>query len=87
MAQTGDLLSGAVEVYPPPDPNNPDDPVTPQEFSFTETPFNLDVTFAAGETSKRIALLTEDDFRVEDDGTVTLSVPPKADQYKYIPGQ
>ena len=86
VAQTGDLLSGDVEVYPPPDPNNPDEPVTPQELTFTETPFNLNVTFAAGETRKRIAILTEDDYRVEDDGTVTLSVPPKADQYKYIPG-
>ena len=86
VAQTGDLLSGDVEVYPPPDPNNPDEPVTPQELTFTETPFNLNVTFAAGETSKRIAVLTEDDYRVEDDGTVTLSVPAKPDQYKYIPG-
>ena len=86
VAQTGDFLSGAVEVYPPPDPNNPDDPVTPQEFAFTETPFNLNVTFAAGETSKRIAVPTQDDSRDEDDGTVTLSVPARPDQYKYIPG-
>ena len=86
LAQTGDFLSGAVEVYPPADPNNPGEPVTPQEFTFTETPFNLNVTFAAGETSKRIAVLTENDYRVEDDGTVTLSVPAQPDQYKYIPG-
>ena len=86
VAQTGDFLSGALEVYPPPDPNNPDEPVTPQAVAFTQTPFNLNVTFAAGETSKRIALLTEDDFSVEDDGTVTLSVPARPDQYKYIPG-
>ena len=86
VGQTGDLLSGTVEVYPPADPNNPDEPVTPQEFTFTETPFNLDVTFAAGETSKRIAVPTEDDFRVEDDGTITLSVPAQPSQYKYIPG-
>ena len=84
--QTGDLLSGSMEVYPPADPNNPGQPVTPQTSTFTETPFNLNVTFAAGETSKRISVLTEDDYRVEDDGTVTLSVPAKADQYKYIPG-
>ena len=38
LDQTGDFLSGAVEVYPPPDPNNPDEPVTPQEVTFTETP-------------------------------------------------
>ena len=80
VAQTGDFLSGAIEVYPPPDPNNTNEPVTPQLFTFTETPYNLDVTFAAGETSKRIAVLTEDD------GTVTLSVLPRTDQYKYIPG-
>ena len=80
LAQTGDLLSGAVKVYPPADPNNPDEPLTPQEFTFTETPFTLNVTFAAGETSKRIAVLTEDDYRDEDDGTVTLSVPAKTDQ-------
>ena len=86
LAQTGDLLSGAVQVYPPADPNNPDEPGTPQEFTFTETPFNLNVTFAAGETSKRIAVPTEDDSRDEDDGTVTLSVPARPDQYKYIPG-
>ena len=86
LAQTGDFLSGSVEVYPPADPNNPDEPVTPQEFTFTETPFNLNVTFAAGETSKRIAVPTEDDSRDEDDGTVTLSVPARPDQYKYIPG-
>ena len=86
LAQTGDFLSGAVEVYPPPDPNNPGEPVTPQTFTFTETPFNLNVTFAAGETSKRIAVPTEDDSRDEDDGTVTLSVPARPDQYKYIPG-
>ena len=86
LDQTGDFLSGAVEVYPPPDPNMPENPVTPTEVEFTETPFNLNVTFAAGETSKRIALPTEDDYRDEDDGTVTLSVPAKADQYKYIPG-
>ena len=86
LDQTGDLLSGTVEVHPPADPNNPDEPVTPQEFAFTETPFNLNVTFAAGETSKRIAVLTEDDSRDEDDGTVTLSVPARPDQYKYIPG-
>ena len=86
LAQTGDFLSGAVQVYPPADPNNPDEPVTPQKFTFTETPFNLNVTFAAGETSKRIAVPTEDDSRDEDDGTVTLSVPARPDQYKYIPG-
>ena len=86
LDQTGDFLSGAVEVYPPPDPNMPENPVTPTEVEFTETPFTLNVTFAAGETSKRIALPTEDDYRDEDDGTVTLSVPAKADQYKYIPG-
>ena len=86
VAQTGDLLSGAVEVYPPPDPNNPGEPVAPQELTFTETPFNLSVTFAAGETRKRIAIPTEDDYGVEDDGTVTLSVPARPDQYKYIPG-
>ena len=86
VAQTGDLLSGAVEVYPPADPNMPENPVTPTEVEFTETPFTLNVTFAAGETSKRIAVLTEDDYRDEDDGTVTLSVPAKTDQYKYIPG-
>ena len=86
LAQTGDLLSGAVEVYPPPDPNNPGEPVVPEEFTFTETPFTLNVTFAAGETSKRIAVPTEDDYRDEDDGTVTLSVPARPDQYKYIPG-
>ena len=86
VAQTGDLLSGTVEVYPPPDPNMPENPVTPTEVEFTETPFTLNVTFAAGETSKRISALTEDDTKDEDDGTVTLSVPAKADQYKYIPG-
>ena len=61
LSQTGDFLSGTVEVYPPADPNNPGEPVTPQEITFTETPFNLNVTFAAGETSKRISVLTEDD--------------------------
>ena len=86
LDQTGDLLSGAVEVYPPADPNNPGEPVVPEEFTFTETPFNLNVTFAAGETSKRIAVPTEDDYRDEEDGTVTLSVPARPDQYKYIPG-
>ena len=64
----------------------PENPVTPTEVEFTETHFTLNITFAAGETSKRIALPTEDDYRDEDDGTVTLSVPAKADQYKYIPG-
>ena len=29
---------------------------------------------------------TENDYRDEDDGTVTLSVPARTDQYKYIPG-
>ena len=86
LDQTGDLLSGSVEVYPPADPNNPGEPVVPQEVAFTETPYTLNVTFAAGETRKRIAVLTEDDYRVENDGTVTLSVPARTDQYKYIPG-
>ena len=86
LDQTGDLLSGAVEVYPPADPNNPGEPVVPEEFTFTETPFTLNVTFAAGETRKRIAVPTEDDYRDEEDGTVTLSVPARTDQYKYIPG-
>ena len=86
LDQTGDFLSGTVEVYPPPDPNNPSDPVTPTEVEFTATPATLNVTFAAGELSKRIAVLTEDDSSDEDDGTVTLSVPAKADEYKYIPG-
>ena len=86
VAQTGDLLSGAVEVYPPPDPDNPGEPGAPQELTFTETPFDLTVHFAAGEVRKRIAVLTEDDYRVEDDGTVTLSVPARPGQYKYIPG-
>ena len=86
LDQTGDFLSGSVEVYPPSDPNNPGEPVVPEEFTFTETPYDLDVTFAAGETSKRIFVLTEDDYRVENDGTVTLSVPAKPEQYKYIPG-
>ena len=31
LEQTGDFLSGAVEVYPPPDPNMPENPVTPTE--------------------------------------------------------
>ena len=86
LDQTGDFLSGTVEVYPPPDPNMPENPVTPTEVEFTETPLALNVTFAAGETSKRIAVPTEDDYRDEDDGTITLSVPAKTDQYKYIPG-
>ena len=86
LDQTGDLLSGTVEVYPPPDPANSNAPVTPQEVSFTETPFALNVTFEAGETSKRITVPTVDDRWVEEDGTATLSVPIKADQYKYIPG-
>ena len=86
LDQTGDFLSGTVEVYPPPDPNMPGNPVTRTEVTFTETPYNLNVTFAAGETSKRVSVLTEDDNKDEDDGTVTLSVPAKADQYKYIPG-
>ena len=86
LDQTGDFLSGTVEVFPPPDPNMPENPVTPTEVEFTETPLALNVTFAAGETSKRIAVPTEDDYRDEDDGTVTLSVPAKPDQYKYIPG-
>ena len=86
LDQTGNFLSGSVEVYPPPDPNMPENPVTPTEVEFTETPFTLNVTFAAGETRKRIAVLTEDDYRVENDGTVTLSVPARPDQYKYIPG-
>ena len=86
LDQTGDLLSGSVEVYPPADPNNPNEPVVPEEVAFTETPYTLNVTFAAGETRKRIAVLTEDDYRVENDGTVTLSVPARTDQYKYIPG-
>ena len=85
LDQTGDLLSGTVEVYPPPDPTDPNTPVTPQEVAFTETPFTLNVTFAAGETSKRIAVPTMDDRRVEEDGTAILSVPVNADQYKYIP--
>ena len=85
LDQTGDLLSGTVEVYPPPDPDNPDAPVTPQEVTFSQTPFTLNVTFAVGETSKRIIVSTEDDRWVEEDGTATLSVPVKADQYKYIP--
>ena len=86
LDQTGDFLSGAVQVYPPADPNNPGEPVVPEEFTFTETPFTLNVTFAVGETSKRIAVPTEDDYRDEEDGTVTLSVPARPDQYKYIPG-
>ena len=86
LDQTGDFLSGTVEVYPPPDPNMPEDPVTPTEVAFTDTPLTLNVTFAAGETSKRISVLTEEDFKDEDDGTITLSVPAKAGQYKYIPG-
>ena len=86
LDQTGDFLSGTVEVYPPPDPDMPENPVTPTEVEFAGTPFTLNVTFAAGETSKRISVLTEDDTKDEDDGTVTLSVPAKADQYKYIPG-
>ena len=86
LDKTGNFLSGSVEVYPPPDPNMPENPVTPTEVEFTETPFTLNVTFAAGETRKRIAVLTEDDYRVENDGTVTLSVPARPDQYKYIPG-
>ena len=86
LDQTGDFLSGAVEVYTTPDPNVPGNPVTPAQVEFTDTPFTLDVTFAAGETSKRIVLPTEEDFKDEDNGTITLSVPAKADQYKYIPG-
>ena len=86
LDQTGDFLSGTVEVYSPPDPNMPENPVTPTEVTFTENPFTLNVAFATGETSKRISVLTTDDSKDEDDGTVTLSVPAKADQYKYIPG-
>ena len=59
LDQTGDFLSGTVEVYPPPDPNMPENPVTPTEVEFTETPFTLNVTFAAGETSKTISFPTQ----------------------------
>ena len=86
LTQMGDFLVGAVQVYPPPDPDDPDAAVTPREVVFTETPFTLDVTLAAGEASKRIVVLTEDDYRDEEDGAVLLSVPAKTGQYKYIPG-
>ena len=86
LSETGDFLSGTIEVFPPPDPANPGDPATPQEVTFSGAPFTLNVTFAAGETRKRIAVLTEDDGRDEANGTVTLSIPAKTDQYKYIPG-
>ena len=86
LDQTGSFLSGTVDVYPPPDPNMPDEPVTPTSVTVAETPFTLNVTFADGETSKRISAPTEDDSQDEDDGTITLSVPAKAGQYKYIPG-
>ena len=83
LDQTGDMLSGTVEVYPA--PADPNAPATPREVTFTQTPFTLNVTFAAGETSKRIAVPTEDDRWVEEDGTITLSVPSNTTQYKYIP--
>ena len=86
LDQTGDFLSGTVEVFPPPDPANPGDPATPQEVAFSGTPFTLNVTFAAGETSKRIAVLTEDDRWVEEDGTVTVSVPAQRRTVQVHPG-
>ena len=85
LNQIGDMLAGTVKVYPPPDQADPNAPVTPEEVTFAGTPFALSVTFAVGETSKRIAVPTEDDRWVEDDGAVTLSVPANTAQYKYIP--
>ena len=54
--------------------------------SFSSTPFTFEINFAAGETSKRIVVQTDDDSADESDGSVTLSVVSVADQYKYLLG-
>ena len=76
---SGDFASGTVEIARASDPDNP------LEAAFEETPATVGVTFEAGELSKRIRVLTDDDLLDEPDGSVTVRVVDDS-QYKYVPG-
>ena len=80
LSQTGDYLSGAVEVY------GASSATTTLQFALDNATTTLEVTFEPGETSKTISILTVDDNRNESDGTVTLRVTDNPAQYRYIPG-
>ena len=77
---SGDFASGTVEIARASDPDNP------LEATFQETPAAIEVTFEAGELSKRIKALTDDDRLDEPDGSITVRVVDDSGQYKYVPG-
>ena len=87
LDQTGDFLSGTVEVYPPPDPNMPENPVTPTEVEFTETPFSPECHLRGRRDQQ--AHCRPDRGRLQGRGRRhghTVGSRPGPDQYKYIPG-
>ena len=80
LSQTGDFLSGTVEVY------GTSGATTTLRIALDNVTINLEVTFEPGEVSKTISVLTVDDYRDESDGSVTLQVTDNPAQYRYIPG-
>ncbi len=54
--------------------------------TFSSTPATVSVTFAAGDTTKTLSLDTEDDYLVEADGTVTLTVLADPTEVGYLRG-
>ena len=85
LAESGDVLAGTVDIYPPASEDSPAAP-NPRRETFSSAPFSVEINFAAGETSKRIVVQTDDDSTDESDGSVSLSVVNVADQYKYLLG-
>ena len=85
LDQSGDFLAGTVDIYPPASDDAQAAP-TPRRVTFSSTPFTFEINFAAGESSKRIVVQTDDDRVDESDGSVTLSVVSVQDQYKYLLG-
>ena len=78
--ESGDFASGTVEIARASDPDNP------LEVTFDGIPATIEVTFEAGELSKRIKVLTDDDLLDEPDGSITVQVVDVSGQYKYVAG-
>ena len=77
---SGDFASGTVEIARASDPDNP------LEATFQGTPATIEVTFEAGELSKRIKVFTDDDLLDEPDGSIAVRVVDDSSQYKYVAG-
>ena len=80
ITQTGDFSDGTVRI------SDSSDPANLVSRSLAAPAATLSITFAAGETTKRIELPTTDDAEDETDGEFLFSVDLDGGQYSYRPG-